>query len=415
MSIPPSTEALPNLLSAEVVKDPYAFYRRLRDERPLHYDPSIDSYLVSRHEDVARGYKNPTLTTKNYEWQLEPVFGRGLLQMDGREHARKRALVSPHFRGKGVDKWHEVIARNCARLVGEIVERNVDTLTGELRPGMRIDLCSQFANHLPIAVIADVLGLPSKDHERFFGWYTAMIGFLSNLGNDPAVADRGVRAKAEFDEYIAPVIRDRRVEPGDDLVSAMCTVEVDGEVLDDTEVRTHVTQLLVAGAETTDKTIGNLFSHLLSHPEQLAAVREDRSLVLSAIAETLRYTPPSQMNARVTDDDVMIADEQVAAGSTVTLVIASANRDERRFAGPNVFDIFRSDLNPERAFSGGADHFAFGSGRHFCLGAILARAELELSVNMLLDRFPGMRLADGFVPTETGLKMRAVPELQVTL
>jgi cytochrome P450 len=415
MSVSPSTDTLPVILSAEVAKDPYAFYRRLRDDYPLHYDRSIDSYLVSRHGDVGKGYKNPTLTTKNYEWQLEPVFGRGLLQMDGREHVRKRALVSPHFRGKGAEKWHEIIAHNCARLVQGIVERNVDALTGAFSPGMQIDLCSQFANHLPIAVIADVLGLPSSDQQRFFGWYTAMIGFLSNLSKDKAVADRGVLAKAEFDEYITPVIERRRADPRDDLVSAMCTVEVDGEVLDDVEVRTHLTQLLVAGAETTDKTIGNLFSHLLSHTDQLEAVRDDRSLALNAIAETLRYTPPSQMNARVTDGELTIAGEAIPVGSTVTLIIASANRDERRFTEPDAFDIFRTDANPERAFSGGADHFAFGSGRHFCLGAILAKAELEVSLNMLLDRFPGMRLGDGFVPAETGLKMRAVPELQVAL
>jgi pulcherriminic acid synthase len=264
-------------------------------------------------------------------------------------------------------------------------------------------------------VIADVLGLPGEDRPRFFAWYSAMIGFLSNLARDPEVAERGVRAKREFDEYIEPVIRERRDRPGDDLVSAMCTVEVEGQRLDDEEVRAHVTQLLVAGAETTDKTIGNLFCHLLSHREQLDAVRDDPSLVLNAVAETLRYTPPSQMNARVTSGPVTIADQPVEEGATVTLIIASANRDERRFARPDTFDIFRPDANPERAFGGGADHFAFGSGRHFCLGAMLAKAELETSLTMLLERFPGMRLADGFVPTEKGLKMRAVPELRVNL
>jgi pulcherriminic acid synthase len=242
-----------------------------------------------------------------------------------------------------------------------------------------------------------------------------MIGFLSNLAKDPTVAEAGIRAKREFDEYIVPVIRERRSRPGDDLISAMCTVEVDGEVLDDVEVCTHVTQLLVAGAETTDKTIGNLFSHLLANPEQLQAVRDDRSLVSRAAAETLRYTPPSQMNARVTDAPVSIAGVDIPENSTVTLIIASANRDERRFDEPDTFDIFRRDLDSGRAFAGAADHFAFGSGRHFCLGAILAKAELEVSTNVLLDRFPDMRFADGFEPAPRGLKMRAVPELLVSL
>jgi pulcherriminic acid synthase len=415
MSVPPSEKSLPTLLSAEVAEDPYAFYRRLRDDHPVHYDASIGSHLVSRYDDVGKGYRDPALTTKNYEWQLEPVFGRGLLQMDGREHARKRALVSPHFRGKGAAKWDGYIARNCARLVDGIVERVTDSLVEGWRPGRQVDVCRDFANHLPIAVIADVLGLPRADQDRFFGWYTAMIGFLSNLSKDPVVAEAGVRAKREFDEYIIPVIQERRMRPGPDLISAMCTVEVDGDVLDNLEVRTHVTQLLVAGAETTDKTIGNLLCHLLSDREQFLAVRDDRSLVLNAVAETLRFTPPSQMNARVTDAPVTIGGTDIDAGATVTLIIASANRDERRFARPDTFDIFRADLDATRAFSGGADHFAFGSGRHFCLGAILAKAELEVGLNMLLDRFPDMRLADGFTPTPRGIKMRAVPELQVAL
>lgn len=415
MSITSSTSAFPTLLSDEVASDPYRFYRRLRDESPVHYDASVDSYLVSRYADVGKGYRDPALTTKNYEWQLEPVFGRGLLQMDGREHARKRALVSPHFRGRGAEKWDGVIAQNCARLVDGVVEKATKTLVDEFRPGATVDICADFANHLPIAVIADVLGLPRDDQPQFFDWYTAMIGFLSNLAQDQAVADAGVRAKGEFDDYIIPVIEQRRREPGDDLISAMCTVEVDGEVLDDVEVRTHVTQLLVAGAETTDKTIGNLFCHLLESDEQFRAVREDRTLVPKAIAETLRYTPPSQMNARVTDSVVTIADVEIPEGATVTLIIASANRDDRRFESPDTFDVRRTDLDAGRAFGGAADHFAFGSGRHFCLGAILAKAELEVSTNMLLDRFPDMRLADGFTPTPRGIKMRAVPELLVSL
>lgn len=410
-----SQDALPGLLSAEVAADPHAFYRRLRAERPVHFDESIGGYLVTRHADVGKGYRDPAFTTKNYEWQLQPVFGRGLLQMDGGEHARKRQLVSPHFRGNGAQRWEPVIARTVAGLLDGIVARRVAVLAERNEPGDEIDLCADFAHHLPISVIADVLGLPESDLGQFFAWYTAMIDFLSNLAKDPGVAAAGVRAKAEFDAYITPVITARRKDPGEDLISGMCTAVVDGESLDDEEVRTHVTQLLVAGAETTDRTLGNLFGLLLSDRDQFAAVRDDRALVLNAIAETLRHSPPSQMNARVLDADVEIAGVPVAAGSTVTLVIASANRDERRFADPDRFDIHRADLVPGRAFSAAGDHFAFGSGRHFCLGAMLAKSELEHAANAILDRFPDLRLADGFTPSFAGLKMRGIPELRVVL
>lgn len=406
---------VPTLLSDEVAADPHALYRRLRADHPVHYDASIDGWLLSRHADVGAAYRDPAFTTKNYEWQLQPVFGRGLLQMDGREHARKRALVTPHFRGPGVKHWDAVIAANTARLVTGLVERRVEALAAGLEHGAEVDLCKEFANELPISVIADVLGLPEQDVPTFFGWYTAMIGFLSNLAKDPDVAARGVQAKAELDAYLTPLVAERRVTPGADLISAMCTAVVDGESLDDEEVRTHVTQLLVAGAETTDKTIGNLFCHLLSEPTRWAQVREDPSLVVPAIAETLRLTPPSQMNARVLSTDVEIADQPILAGSTVTLVIASANRDERRFQNPDDFDLHRADLDADRAFVGGVDQFAFGSGRHFCLGAMLAKAELETTLVTFLDRFPDLRLADGFAPVEHGLKMRAVTELRVVL
>jgi cytochrome P450 len=226
---------------------------------------------------------------------------------------------------------------------------------------------------------------------------------------------RGLAATRELREYLTPVVEQRRKEPGEDLISALVTAEFEGERLEDDEVKSHVTQLLNAGSETTDKTIGSLFSHLLSRRELFEAVRDDRSLVTAAISETLRFTPPSQMNGRVTTEEVEVQGETIPAGSFVMLIMASANRDERRFADAETYNPFRTDLAHDKAFTAAGEHFAFGHGRHFCLGAMLARSELEVSVNLLLDRFPDMRLADGFMPRERGLKMRAPGELRVVL
>jgi pulcherriminic acid synthase len=407
--------SLPLLLSAEVAADPYAFYRRLRDERPLHYDGSVDAFLVTRHADVSAAYRNQVFSTRNYEWQLEPVFGRTLLQFEGQEHSRKRALVSPYFRGQGLARWMPVIERNAAAILDGVVERNAGELVRGLVPGAEVDLLADFAHYLPVYVIADMLGLPKSDHAQFFAWYTAMIDFLSNLAKDPDVNARGLAATRELREYLTPVVAQRRKEPGEDLISALVTAEFEGERLDDEEVKSHVTQLLNAGSETTDKTIGNLFSHLLTRRELFEAVRDDRTLVTAAISETLRFTPPSQMNGRVTTADVEIQGRPVPAGSFVMLIMASANRDERRFADAERYDLYRTDLAHDKAFTATGEHFAFGHGRHFCLGAMLARSELEISTNLLLDRFPGMRLASGFVPRERGLKMRAPGELRVVL
>ena len=178
---------------------------------------------------------------------------------------------------------------------------------------------------------------------------------------------------------------------------------------------THATHLLNAGSETTDRTLANLFAHLLIKRERYEEVLADRSLVTAAISETLRVTPPSQMNGRVTTEDVEIKGVHIPAGSLVMLIMASANRDERRFSNPDTWDMHRTDLNHAKAFTSTGEHFAFGYGRHFCLGAMVAQKELETSLNVFLDRFPDMRLADGFAPTSRGIKMRSPTELRIVL
>lgn len=406
---------VPELLSAEGSADPYAVYRVLRAQAPVHYDESTKSYLITRHADVAAGYRNRAFTSKNYEWQLEPVFGRSLLQLEGKEHARKRALVSPNFRGEGLASWMPLIHRNVRQILDGGVQEHVDGLLDKLEPGQEVDLLEAFAHHLPISVITAMLELPREDEAKFLGWYGRMIAFLANLENDPEVHASGIAARSELWEYLAPIIQERRAHPGSDLISTLATAEFEGESLTDDEVATHTTQLLNAGAETTDKTFGSMFRHLLMDRSMYEAVRDDRSLVTPVISETLRVTPPSQMNGRVLAEDVDVAGVTIPEGSLVHLVMASANRDERRFDHSEDFDPRRKDFNHEKAFVGGGEHFAFGFGIHACVGAQLAQAELELGVNALLDRFPEMRLADGFVPTEEGVKFRAPRQLRVVL
>ena len=406
---------LPQLLSDEVAADPYAFYRRLRAEEPLHFDESTQSYLITRHAAVSAGYRHPAFTTKNYEWQMEPVFGRTLLQMESSEHARKRALVSPYFRGKGLDKWMPAIMSNVAVILDTLIEKNVNQLVDGLEGRSDVDLVADFANYLPVYVIADTLDLPKSDHQKFWNWYTAIIAFLSNLKKDPEVHQRGLNAHDELRAYLKPIIAARRANPGEDLISALVVAEVEGEHLDDEEIGTHCTQILVAGSETTDNTVANLFSHLLTDRSRFEAVRDDRSLVTAAIGETLRLTPPSQMNGRILSEDVEIEGQVVPAGSWVNMIMASANRDELRFAHSETYDMFRTDMDHSKAFSAAGEHFAFGYGRHFCLGALLAKSELETATNAVLDRFPNMRLVDDFIPRERGLKMRAPAEVRVVL
>ncbi|MFJ5674497.1 cytochrome P450 [Streptomyces sp. NPDC093097] len=392
----------PDILSPEFAADPYAAYRVLRDDFPLLYHEATRSYVVSRYEDVQRAFKEPVFTTDNYDWQLEPVHGRTILQMSGREHAVRRALVAPAFRGNALEEsFLPVIERNAAELIDAF------------RGAGTADLVADFATRFPVNVIADMLGLDRADHDRFHRWYTAIIGFLGNLSQDPEVAAAGLRTRDEFAAYLLPIIRERRAAPGDDLLSALCAAEVDGTRMSDEDIKAFCSLLLTAGGETSDKAISSLVHNLLRHPEQLAAVRADHSLIAPAFAETLRYTPPVHMIMRQTAQDVALGGGEVPKGATVTCLIGAAHRDERRYADPDTFDIHRADLSATTAFSAAADHLAFALGRHFCVGALLARAEVEVGVARLLEALPDLAPAPGPQPREEGVFTRGLDTLPV--
>ncbi|MEU6018737.1 cytochrome P450 [Streptomyces sp. NPDC047515] len=395
---------LPDILSPAFAADPYGAYRIMRESAPLIRHEATNSYLVSRYEDVERIFKDKAgeFTTENYDWQIEPVHGRTILQLGGREHAVRRALVAPAFRG--ADLQEKVLP---------VIERNARELIDAFRHTGEADLVDAFATRFPVLVIADMLGLDRADHDRFHGWYTTVIAFLGNLAGDPEVAAAGQRTREEFAEYMIPIIRQRRSTPGDDLLSALCAAGVDGVRMSDEDIKAFCSLLLAAGGETTDKAIASLFANLLAHPELLAAVREDRSLIERAFAETLRHSPPVHMITRQTATEVELSGGTVPAGATVTCLIGSANRDESRYREPDRFDIFRSDLTSTTAFSAAADHLAFALGRHFCVGALLARAEVETGVNQLLDALGELRLADGFTPFEQGVFTRGPRSLPV--
>ncbi|MYW03215.1 cytochrome P450 [Streptomyces sp. SID3343] len=393
----------PDILSPEFAADPYSSYRAMRDDFPLLWHEGMQSWIISRYEDLERAFKEPVFTTDNYDWQLEPVHGRTILQMSGREHSVRRALVAPAFRGNSLqDTFMPVIERNARLLVDGFRSRGT------------VDLVPEFARRFPVTVIADMLGLAPADHEKFEHWYTTVIAFLGNLSQDPEVAAAGLRTRDEFAAYLLPLIAQRRENPGTDLLSTLCVAEIDGTRMSDEDIKAFCSLLLAAGGETTDKAIASLFKNLLEHPEQLAAVREDRSLLPRAFAETLRFSPPVHMIMRQPAEDVELGGGVVPAGSTLTCLIGAANRDERRYANPDAFDLFREDLTAKTAFSAAADHLSFALGRHFCVGALLAVAEVEVGANQLLDAMPDLALAEGFRPSEQGVFTRGPAALPVT-
>jgi pulcherriminic acid synthase len=388
------TSEPPDVLSPEFASDMTASFQRMRDDFPLFQHQPSGYWFISRYDDVQ--FALNTLSTKHQEWQLEPVIGRSLGGMSGREHSTHRSLVTPAFRGRELGERFAPVIDSCA---SELIDR--------FRHDGSVDLVSAFTRWFPINVISTMLGLPKEDHPKFRDWYSSFMAFLSNISQDPDVIAWGMRTQSEFPEYILPIIRERRENPGDDLLSRLCTAEIDGARLTDDNIRSFVGLLLIAGGETTDKVIASIFKNLLMHPEQLDAVRGDRALITNALAETLRLSPPVNIVLRTAVDETRFSGGVVPVESIVACVVGAANHDERRFDRPDEFDIFRPDVDPSKAFVGGQNHLAFGSGRHFCVGAFLAKAEVECAVNQLLDAMPNVRLKDGIAPEDSGLFTRA--------
>jgi cytochrome P450 len=372
-----SEQAPPNILSPEFAVDPYSAYQRLREDFPLLHYPDLGWYVLSRYKDVERAAKDPVFSTENYGPQLEPLYGdRTMMQMDGREHTQYRGMVQQSFRGRELfDRFLPMIER----LSSDLIEQN---LVGQ----GEVDFLPAFASQLPIQVTVRILGLPMSDVPHFRRWYQAFVAGIANLGQDPAITATATEAKMELEAYMMPKIVEKRANPEDDLLSALAVAEIDGVRMNDSEIRAFVSLLLVAGGETTEKALTSLMANFSEHPDQLEALRRDPSLVEAALAETLRFTPPVQMIMRLTREPVEMSGGTIPAGAFTILLIGAANRDPRQYKNPEQFNMLRPDLDVKNAFTAAGNHMAFGSGRHYCVGAQLAKIEMTLALNHLLEK-----------------------------
>ena len=308
---------------------------------------------------------NETFSSTVYEGIMGAVMGRTILQMDEPEHRLHRALVSPTFRSKVLEQWE-----------GDLVQRVVNELIdGFAGPG-EADLVQELTFNFPVQVIAQILGLPRSDFPMFQRWAIEITSVASNW-------DRGVAASAALRDYFADVLAERRRQPADDLISELLVAEVDGRRLGDEEIYSFLRLLLPAGVETTYRASGNLLYGLLTNPDQLQAVMDDRSLLPDAFEETIRWEPPVTVILRRATRDTELAGVPIEEGADVALLLGSANRDERKYEHPEQFDIFRASRQS----------VGFGFGVHVCLGMHLARMETRVAINTLFDRLPDMRLA----------------------
>jgi cytochrome P450 len=378
------------------VRDPYAELARLRREQPVQrldfsgmpHDESKPVFIVYRYDDVAEVLRdNQTFSSS----LILAFFGEALgkhvmLGMDEPEHRRHRALVSSAF-----------TQRALARRENELVERVGSELIDRFAERGRADLVREFTFPYPTQIIAGLLGLPREDYAQFQRWSISLLSITVNR-------ERAVAASKALREYFVPILSARRAEPRDDLISSLAGAEIDEEKLADEEIFSFLRLLLPAGVETTYRSTGNLLFGLLSNPEQLEAVRADRSLIPQAIEEAVRWEPPLLTITRVATRDTALGGVPIPAGSTVMPMLGSANRDEERWSDPDRFDIFREPK----------PHIGFGHGTHVCLGMHLARLEMRVALSLLLDRLPGLRLdPEGEDPHIRGQVFRSPTSLPV--
>jgi unspecific monooxygenase len=389
--------------------DPYPAYAELRAAGRVHYFAASDQYLIPHHADVSALLRDRRLG-RSYRHRFgHEEFGRsapppgqepfhtlndsGLLDLEPPAHTRVRRLVSSAFTPRRVAQLRPYVER----LAGELVD-------GLLADGGG-DLVAQLAEPLPVAVIAELLGVPEADRHLLRPWSAAIVG-MYELNPTQDAAARAVRAAGEFSAYLADLIAERRKHPGDDLVTALVAArdEEDG-TLGEQEMISTCALLLNAGHEATVHTASGGWWHLLNHPDQLAALRADPSLLPSAVEELMRYDTPLQLFERWVLDDIEVAGVPLPRGSEVACLFGSANRDPAVFADPERLDLTRTD-NP---------HISFGAGIHYCLGAPLARTELTASFGALLARAPGTLRAAAEPRRRPGAVIRGFTEFLVEM
>jgi cytochrome P450 len=413
-----SAPTIPDLLSEENLANPWPGYQILRDHYPVLWHEPSQSWVISRYEHIKPLVKDPRLTHEYLQDILGVFLGDApvMVAMEGRQHASRRKLVGPFLNGKGLDAFAATIERQARATLEPIFERERAAVAAGSRDRGRMDFVAEFSEIFPVSVMCDLMALPWEDYGKFEDWYNAFILCLGNIQGDPKLFEDGMRAKREFGEYMLPLIASRRGSDGDDLISALSRAEPDGDgvPMGDEEIRTMAALMLLGGAENTDHQLAQLVHALVEHPEQLRALYEDRSLMPAAIAEGLRFNGIVQFIQRLAVEDVDVDGVTIPQGSMVTLFFASGNRDPRRFADPDTFDMFRTDNDVTKAFGGNAEHLGFGGGPHVCLGMQTTKRELEIALNLLLDNTSDLRLADGYQPRWSGVLSRALSTLQLT-
>jgi amino acid adenylation domain-containing protein len=394
--------SLYHLLEPEVLANPYPLFRRLRSEDPVHWDPFLHAWVVTRYPDVLEVLLNFSADRTPTPAQLDEmglsslspiarVMVKQMLFLDAPAHTRLRGLSSKAFTPARVEE-----------LRGHIQDI-VNSLLDGIQPKGEMDVIADLAEPLPAIVTAEMLGVPTSDHPELKSWSADFAEMLGNFQHNPERYPRVLKAVASLTEYFQNAIREQREHPRPGLIHSLMTAEIDGDRLTDEEVIANCIVTMVGGQETTTNLIGNGLLTLLRNPGEMEKLRNDPSLIPSAVEEMLRYESPSQHTARMCPSDQEMGGKLIKKRQAVIAVMAAANRDPERFPDPDRFDITRKDNR----------HLAFGYAAHFCFGAPLARVEGQVVFEALLRRLTDLTLVPEPIEWRSNLGLRGLKALKV--
>ncbi len=397
-----NTLSLYHLLEPEVLANPYPLFHRLRTEDPVHWDPFLHAWVVTRYHDVvtvlhrysAQRTPTPEQLSEMGLGSLNPIaqlMVKQMLFMDAPSHTRLRSLASYAFSPQRV----QVLRGH----IWDITNRLLDKVQGD----GRMDVIADLAEPLPCIVTAEMLGVPVEDYQQLKAWSQDFAEMLGNFQHNPDRVPRILKSVGEMTAYFRSAMREQRMYPRDGLVRSLMNAEVQGDRLSEEEVIANCIVTMVGGQETTTNLIGNGVLSLLRNPSQLEKLRSDLSLIPSAVEELLRYESPSQHTARLAPEDTILGAKRIRKRQAVIAVMAAGNRDPERFPDPDRLDISRTDNR----------HLAFGWAAHFCFGAALARIEGQTAFEVMLRRLGAWTLEPGALVWRTNLGLRGLTRLPI--
>ena len=375
----------PPLGSLEFFRDPHPTYSWLRDQGPL-VSLGPNGFACTRYDDCLAMLRDPRFSARRYmrpiahysdhqRSQLATwvrVASQQVIFMDPPDHARLRGLLMRAFSPEAI----ELLLPRIANLFSEILD--------EVPVGVEFDFMGTVAQRFPTVVIGELLGIPREGWGRLMRWCDAFMDFFATIPAPFTLALEAEQATVELIEYMQPFVEARRSQPADDLISMLLEARQEGDAVTTEELLAQCALLLVAGHETTRNLIGNALHTMLQHPPAITRLRQDSSLVRSAVEEVLRFQGPVQGISRVAATRHKLFDATLEPGQALIILVASANRDPDRFPDPDRFDIERKNNA----------HLTFGAGAHICLGNHLARLEAQIAITMLLRRYERIELRD---------------------